>query len=544
MPKRMRDSQSPERDARGDGRREEDRYQAENRNEDRRESHDEYQRPRQDGHRDRSHNIDLQGDEDGDRRVSRRRHDSHHTDGRQRHGSRETLRQSKRERSESSERPSHHVDRGHHHHRDHDHHDRHRRHHDHHDHHDHHGHYRHGSHSHSTRTSHDSEPRAANILVPARSSRNSSHASPTPPSTTLPFSARPLHRSEMASHLPLLAHYLQVRKGLSLSSLSEREAKGRWRAFVRRWNAGELADEWYEPGMFSKAARAQAEREAGRSDITVTNRERERGGSLGDDNVRDDGGRANQVARDTRKPPVDTWGPTPPLSADSVLGGPGGMDKGFERAMVATPTTNGGDGGRSNHADHEDGPKGSDYSSQEEDEDEDEFGPALPPPPPPSKAKTAATPSLADLALRREAEAEDRAASLEALRRARRADRAEQRARLDDIVPRAEPGSRERMLEKRQARREADRAYREGARGGDGGMDELRDEDVMGGGDGAAEYKRLVAAAERRKTERELRREEERRARVAELEARLERYREREEKTVAMLRELAKSRFG
>ena len=135
--------------------------------------------------------------------------------------------------------------------------------------------------------------------------------------------------------------------------------------------------------------------------------------------------------------------------------------------------------------------------------------------------------------------AEDSAARWQALRHARKADRKDQNEKLDELVPRAEPGTRERMLEKRQAVNAKMKEFRERSPG-----PEVGDGDLMGGGDGLEEVKRFRAAEQRQRTEREVRREEMRRARREAVEARLMEGRETEERTMTTLRELARERFG
>lgn len=64
------------------------------------------------------------------------------------------------------------------------------------------------------------------------------------------------------------------------------------------------------------------------------------------------------------------------------------------------------------------------------------------------------------------------------------------------------------------------------------------------GGDDLGELKRMKKEQDRRKTERELRREEILRARMAERGQKLKAIRDKEEKTMSMLRDIAKERFG
>lgn len=176
--------------------------------------------------------------------------------------------------------------------------------------------------------------------------------------------------------------------------------------------------------------------------------------------------------------------------------------------------------------------------SQAGDEDED-YGPTLPASATNRRAGPG-IPSLQDLSLRAELAEEEKQASINELRAERKADRALQKERLDDLTPRAEPGTRERQLEKRQMVNEKMREFRDRSPG----MEAGNDKDLMGGGDDIQEYRRMKEQEQRRKTEREIRREELERAKMEEMEERRRAWREREEGTMGMLRELAKQRFG
>ncbi|TKA67617.1 hypothetical protein B0A55_09264 [Friedmanniomyces simplex] len=175
---------------------------------------------------------------------------------------------------------------------------------------------------------------------------------------------------------------------------------------------------------------------------------------------------------------------------------------------------------------------------EDSDDDEDDYGPLLPSLPPFTSA-TAATappphprpkppgpsiPTLQDLQLRRE-----------------------HQQRLDELAPRADPGSRERQLEKKRevsASHNAAHAAKEG--GGDGGDAEVGDRELLGdGGDeDEASHKAAVKKLEKQKGERELRKEEVLRARAAEREERVAEVRRKEERTMGVLREMARQRFG
>lgn len=175
-------------------------------------------------------------------------------------------------------------------------------------------------------------------------------------------------------------------------------------------------------------------------------------------------------------------------------------------------------------------------------EDDDDYGPVLPGS---SKHHSSGRqgpgiPSLQDLEVRREMDEEDRMDGVAQLRLERKADRAEQKARLEELVPRAEAGTRERKLEKKKEVNEKMKGFRERSPG----AAEVNDGELMGGGDGVEELKQMRASAERRKTEKEIRREEIRRAKDEERQEKLREYREKEDKAMVMLKELAKQRFG
>ena len=177
-------------------------------------------------------------------------------------------------------------------------------------------------------------------------------------------------------------------------------------------------------------------------------------------------------------------------------------------------------------------------------DDDDDYGPALP------SARGGGggssgpgIPTLEDLSLRAEQAASDRDAGRADLRAARKEDRKQQKERLEDLVPRAEAGTRERMLEKRREVGDKMRAFRERSPGGGG--DEVADDELVGGADGGvAEYKRMMEREKVKVSERQLRREAVAREIAAEREERVKAYREREEETMGKLRELARRRFG
>ncbi|KAK8034631.1 grisea protein [Apiospora rasikravindrae] len=312
--------------------------------------------------------------------------------------------------------------------------------------------------------------------------RTSSTRAPRVVPTELPYSSRPLSKADYDTFLPLLARYLDIQKGKDIHELDEREVRGRWKSFVGKWNEGSLANGWYDPEYFQEVRQTETPYVAVRS-------------------VKQDPEEAAASA-DTKQ---QSLSPEP---------GPG-------------PRSNGNE-------------------DEDEDEDDDDYGPRMP-----DKARRTTTatgragpgiPNLQDLDLRREQAEEDKTEQIAQLRLQRKADRAEQKARLEELVPRAEAGTRERQLEKKREVNEKLKSFRERSPGG--AAEVVDDKELMGGGDSVAEYKQAKAAAERRKTERELRREEIERARAAEREEKLREYREREEDTMAVFKEIARQRFG
>ncbi|KAI4717997.1 hypothetical protein E4T48_05765 [Aureobasidium sp. EXF-10727] len=169
------------------------------------------------------------------------------------------------------------------------------------------------------------------------------------------------------------------------------------------------------------------------------------------------------------------------------------------------------------------------------DDSEDEYAPSMPT----SIARVGPTvPSIQDLQYRNELAEEDEIARRQDLRFDRKMDRKLQKERLEELNPRAEPGSRERQLEKKREKAVANRAFREEK---SPGAEEVGEGDLIGGEDG---IKAHLQATQRKKSERELRKEEILRAREAEREERLAHHRAKEDKTMEMLRNLARQRYG
>jgi hypothetical protein len=137
---------------------------------------------------------------------------------------------------------------------------------------------------------------------------------------------------------------------------------------------------------------------------------------------------------------------------------------------------------------------------------------------------------------------DDAAASREHAAQARKLERKQQRERLDELAPRADAGTRERQLEKRREQTAVHASFRATR---SPGAEEVPDADLLGdGGGGGAEGLRVAKEEERKKTERQLRREEIWRAKAEERRRRVEERQVDEERHVDMLTALARERFG
>ncbi|KAL3420777.1 RNA helicase-like protein [Phlyctema vagabunda] len=309
------------------------------------------------------------------------------------------------------------------------------------------------------------------------------HHAPKATQDPLPYNSRSLTKRDYAAFKPMFALYLDIQKNKILEELEDSEVKGRWKSFLGKWNRGELSEGWYDPSTLSKAIQSAAE---------------------SDEHERREEFRPRDV---------------PP-----------------QREQSATVSKIG---------------------AQDSDSD-DSVGPALPSKNPLTKHNRLgpSIPSMEDLELKRglnpavfymealltqvEMEAEDGLARRDDIRYARKIDRKDQKEKLDELVPRAEAGTRERQLEKKKEVNEKMKSFRERSPG----AAEVPDTELMGGGDGVDSYKKEKKEFERKKNERELRKEEFLRARMAEREERLAEYRQKEDGTMAMLKALAKQNFG
>lgn len=171
-----------------------------------------------------------------------------------------------------------------------------------------------------------------------------------------------------------------------------------------------------------------------------------------------------------------------------------------------------------------------------EDDDDDDFGPALP-----MHRSGPSVPSFQDLQHRQELTEEERSARMADIRNDRKLDRKTQKERLEELAPRADPGSRERQMEKKRETTASNRSFADAK---DSGAAEVPESELMGGGDGVSEFKAQLKTRERAKNEREIRKEEQLRAREAEREERVAEHRKKEDKTMDMLKALAQQRYG
>lgn len=171
---------------------------------------------------------------------------------------------------------------------------------------------------------------------------------------------------------------------------------------------------------------------------------------------------------------------------------------------------------------------------------DDDYGPTLPPSARAGRRTGPGVPSLDDLTQRNELIASDADTALSTHRLDRKAERTLQKERLEDLVPRADAGTRERKLEKRQAVNDKMREFRDKSPGG-----EVGDSQLMGGEeDSLQELRKARESEQRKKSEREIRREEIERAKREEREERKRVFDEKEEGRMKGFRELARQRFG
>ncbi|KAI5255772.1 hypothetical protein E4T42_01729 [Aureobasidium subglaciale] len=317
-----------------------------------------------------------------------------------------------------------------------------------------------------------------------RDPKQQKRRSRSPLSNQLPLNARALVKHDLKAFKRLFALYLDIQKQIDIDDLDETEIRGKSmksKYLTHTRNRGELAEGWYDPVTKEKADRAALEARASRRSASP---------------------REQQQSKQQQQQQQ-------PTALDQPVSG--------------------------------------------HDDSEDEYGPSLPT----TLSRVGPkVPSMQDLQYRNgmsaparsahvahdlrptELAEEDETARRQDLTYDRKMDRKLQKERLEELNPRAEPGSRERQLEKKREKAGANRAFREEK---SPGAEEVGEGDLIGGEDG---IKAHLQATQRKKSERELRKEEILRAREAEREERLAEHRAKEGKTMDMLRILARQRYG
>ncbi|KAK6436219.1 hypothetical protein LTR95_007586 [Oleoguttula sp. CCFEE 5521] len=280
----------------------------------------------------------------------------------------------------------------------------------------------------------------------------------------LPFKQSQLRKRDYDIYYTLFADYLDLQKQLELSSLSETEAKGRWKSFMGKWNRGELSEGWYDPKTKARAD-AHAAEERSTSSAAALGR-----------------AKVTQQGMNTAQPGV-----------------------------------------QEQHSDDEDG-------------DDDDLGPSLPT----GQRAGPQAPTTQDLQLRHELQAGDRENQHAMRKFERKEERSVAQARLDGLAPRAAAGTRDRQIEKRRDAAFSNKTFAESK---DAGVAEVPESDLLGAS-GVEEYKAEVQKNQRKQSEREIRKEEVLRARAVEREEKVAEFRRKEDKTMEMLRGLARERFG
>ncbi|EGE06160.1 hypothetical protein TEQG_05056 [Trichophyton equinum CBS 127.97] len=313
------------------------------------------------------------------------------------------------------------------------------------------------------------------------------------PAAALPLGAAPLSKRDLSRYKTMFGTYLDIQKGIFIEDLDDRELKGRWKSFVG--NEG-----WYDPATLRKALEGAYNRGSPETAI--------------------------RSPRGRRACPS--------------------YKNGEERPVDSREHHSHGFNDRSLSVEHEGQNKD---QGEEEEEEEESYGPQIPT----SQRQLYGyrsgpkIPTLADLTLKQEDEQLDLEESRSVNKAIRKQElnshKGELRRIEDEIAPRAEPGSRERLLEKKREKSASNRQFAEARRGGSP-IEAVADADLMGGGEGGDGFKKLKEKQMRKKNERELRKEEILRARAEEREIRLRSYRRKEDETMDYLRAIAQERFG
>lgn len=305
---------------------------------------------------------------------------------------------------------------------------------------------------------------------------------------TLPFGSRSLSKHDFTIFRSFFSSYLDIQKGKDIDEMSESEAKGRWKSFIGKWFVDSIS---FKAKL--KSARNRRELAEGWYDPT-TFQKAQAAMEPAQTSIPSDGRPKNHSLSQARRNQHENSTAAQLVPSDSDSDGSLGPQ---------LPT-----------------------DQQARNGNDRRPGPSIP--------------NMQDLALKRESEAEDRAMQREDARFERQLDRKGQKAALEELVPRAEAGTRERQLEKKREVNDKMKSFRERSPG----AVDVPDAELLGGGDSLDSYKQQKQQMERQKTERELRKEEFLRARQAERDERLQGYKIKEDATMAMLKSLAQQRFG
>ncbi|KAF3275355.1 hypothetical protein TWF970_006802 [Orbilia oligospora] len=333
----------------------------------------------------------------------------------------------------------------------------------------------------------------------------------------LPSNSKPLDiQTSLPAYFALFAKYLDIQKSVNVMDIDERELRSRFKRFVGRWDgrddrrSKDKDDDRREKNRDRE--RDRSHRDKGRDRHRDKEEEREGRGDR-------DRSRRHGDSRIGKK--NDDQGAETRDQAESRIRGM--TDEELTRALQKLERENTPSEAASEDVEMKDG---------NESDDSDMIGPAIPE----SLAKPKAgakPPTTQDLELQRELDEEESDLRRADLRYERKKERKMEKERLEELVPRAEAGSRERQLEKKRETAAANKAFAD-AKGGD--VEEVGESTLMGGEESFQHHK---AAQERKKNERELRKEALLRARKAEREERLQVHRAKEEQTMKMLRALA-----
>ncbi|EWC46214.1 hypothetical protein DRE_04592 [Drechslerella stenobrocha 248] len=343
----------------------------------------------------------------------------------------------------------------------------------------------------------------------------------------------------------MFAKYLDVQKSTDVMELDLRDLRDRFKRFVGRWNLGELAAGWYDKGY-----KAQIDSDAAlprwddylkyrdeRKSSAISNPPRDSDRERSKDRKRRDRSRDRHSDRDRhrhrdrdhdrhdrRKRSERDHDSESLEQTESRVRNM--TDEELNRAIRKLDGSNTPSGAGS-------GPEDLEMKDGDDSDDSDFIGPPLPDSIATPAVAGAKPPTRQDLDLQRELDDEETELRRADLRYERKKERKLEKERLEELVPRAEPGSRERQLEKKREAAATNRAFAD-AKSGD--VEEVGESTLMGGEESFLQQKK---AMERKKNERELRREALLRARKVERDERLQVHKQKEEQTMKMLRALA-----